>query len=38
MARKGQTFHCYTEEFKQRAIHMYENELSSGCEGIGNTK
>jgi transposase len=26
MARKGQTFHRYTEEFKQRAIHMYENE------------
>ncbi|KYD06619.1 hypothetical protein B4119_1957 [Parageobacillus caldoxylosilyticus] len=26
MARKGQTFHRYTEEFKQRAIHTYENE------------
>jgi transposase len=25
MARKGQTFQSYTEEFKLQAIHLYEN-------------
>ncbi|MBA2872378.1 transposase-like protein [Anoxybacillus calidus] len=25
MAKKGQTFQSYTEEFKLQAIHLYEN-------------
>jgi transposase len=26
MAKKGQTFQQYTEEFKAKAVHMYEHE------------